>query len=128
MQSKGDENILAVLMPVWKIRAPIEVLEITFIEKRDIVTICVLVDWLFIVAICVLANGNGLYLLWHIGSISSLQSYIKVMRMPKYDTLISHCRNLRLADCLHCHHLRLANEILILRLRDAVVDNDYFTG
>ena len=33
--------------------------------------------------------------------------------MPKYDTLISHCRNLRLADCLHCRHLHLANEILI---------------
>ena len=72
MQSESDENILAVLVPVWKKSAPIKVLKVAFIKKRDIVTFCVLVDWLVIVAICVLANGNGLYLLWHIGSIISL--------------------------------------------------------
>ena len=26
---------------------------------------------------------------------------------------LKHCHNLRLADCLHCRHLRLANEISI---------------
>ena len=49
--------------------------------------------------------------------------------MLKYDTLISHWRNLR-SQIDHCRHLRLANEIknLPFRLRDAVVDNDHFTG
>ena len=56
IQSKSDENIFAVLLPVRKKSTPLKMLEVIFVEKASIVAICVPANCLYNVVICVPAN------------------------------------------------------------------------